>query len=663
MSLSKLANPPLEHPLNRDYGIGMKNRVQHEQHVSSMDQYKTNVSVKDIEPVLALTMEPHNPPMKLNVKPEEPKPKKIKTEAELEEQKHKEKLEEKKAEEEMKKYITVEVSDYDEEDEDNDKVSELLQFKFDLVLIPSEDGTTNYTYIQNHKDFTKLTKNCFELAMIYFTTKLKTSYKHDKHGNDDIWYLESECDEDKLNDIKLDYIYDCITCDNCYGCNTLLLKDSKNKLIRICALKECNTLCEIEYTKSDDEALNESITIMIQEYLKLVSLYSPIVISFDKQSRPEPKPKSAKDQKLYDTLNDIINGKTPSKPGHHGHHGHHYSSITHPLLNRGRGRGILHQSNNAYIPPARNSGNRTGGYNVKKYGNYYNTSSSLPVSSSYAQNIDAAKKHYNLETTNDNREYFTYTDTKKDKFQAYVRFLSNTVREQNKIMSHNRFNNNTRNPNNNYWGLSSSALLTKAKELDILDIAVMANVMILFDDDILLLNQLNNKRKYLLPFINHQPEISSLYFLFGIEIIIHNYKDKLMDKADEIMTTAYQQNYFTIEIFDKWFNSHNSFLNETKFEKDLRHSLKQWRKFVDDTGEIHSSGEEEADDESEEEQFNAELFPKSFDEPTSRLLDEPKPFSNNLCVPANPKNVIRQPFLFKPSTLSISNPEHESLLI
>ena len=61
------------------------------------------------------------------------------------------------------------------------------------------------------------------------------------------------------------FINDWLTCDQCYNFNSVLVKNNKNQLIRICNVSYCNSTCLIEYSKSDDKEEEIMITMVKNE--------------------------------------------------------------------------------------------------------------------------------------------------------------------------------------------------------------------------------------------------------------------------------------------------------------------------------------------------------------------------------------------------------------
>ena len=68
-----------------------------------------------------------------------------------------------------------------------------------------------------------------------------------------------------------------------------------------------------------------------------------------------------------------------------------------------------------------------------------------------------------------------------------------------------------------------------------------------------------------------------MYFLLGIEILIENLKNDLYEHTTKILSLAYQEAYFNINAFDKWFETDNEYISSKEFSKQIRTSLCQWR--------------------------------------------------------------------------------------
>lgn len=602
MSLSKFENPPIGHLLNRDYKIHSMDEIDIDTVTPILHTNSIPISSTPVKSDVILAIE-NKPSYSVypNISQTYPttsssayvKPHKTPEQIKKEEEDYKRK--QKDYDDEINKLITVDVKDEHRKEEINDQ--DFLEMEFEPLVIPAEDGSTEHTYIQNYQNFAKIINNDFEVVMIYMATFLKTSYKCIKDNDTIVWYFEKAVSAEDIDNQRLHFISDIIKCDDCYYLNSVIVKDIDNNLIRICNSPSCNSTCPIKYVESDNEAENIKIKCMISEIINKVSLYSPITIQYSRRPRDKPDEMSTEDKKFYDELESALTKKhvshstnsfTPYGPYGSTNYARHTSGFsmmhnfgthnsTNKWINNGKTNTVTHAPKNVYIPPKPNQTNK--GYQVGEYGAYFkDKKSNIQSGTSYAQNLAEAKPKFGLEPTTDGREYYTYTNSKKDQFQSYVRFITAKIREHQRLIEKNPYNNV--NTDESYWGLSTHVLLAKAVELDIMDIAVMANVMYLFDEYILKTNQLVTKRKYLVAFINNNPKVTSIHFLMGIECVINNFSEQLFTDVEEIMDKAYELKYFDINAYDEWYKTPNTFLVPEEFSQKLRQSLCNWRKTI-----------------------------------------------------------------------------------
>ena len=684
MQLSEISSPPDAHPLNRNFKVNGVDNIS----VKLNTDKKTEIETA--KPILAIDCKPANPQMPVVMS----KPKK--TEAELKEEAEQKKKEaeerSKKLQEEIAKTIIVEVDDtYDEKEVDD---SELLRFEFELTHIPSEDGNTMRTYLQNYNGFEALTDNKFELILHYMCARLKTSYGKTNFGDDSLWFLEGKFTSDDIELIKYNYINEILRCAKCNFFNSNILKNKKGELMRICCSQNCARTEIIEYIPSGNEDEDTSRQFMLSEMSSCVDTYVPINVVYQKLPHKEGEKLDDKVVKQMEYMQKVLDGKiTPnvnSFSGYRGytgysygghsnfnfnrfgihHHGPHYS-YTPPT---GIGRGARPANHVPKVPITvgglANTGTpTTGGYSVLNYSNR----PSVPTSHGYVQSINQVKKHFGLEPVDDGREFYVYMDSKKDKFHAYVKYLIKLLNKRKEYKKKHPFSSTDKFDDN--WELSPTSLLRKAKELDILELAVMANVMYLFDENIIEQNQLINKRKFLLPFINNNTESAGLSFLLGIEYIINMDEETLLSKSGQILTIAYQQKYFDLETYDKWYKETNTDFISEEFAKKIRFALTAWKKSVEDDDDDDSSvatdsSADEMDVDNQAVTFDANLFGNmSADE-----LKDIEGFVNDNVPPSysssqkeygtsKRRQVSVEPFTAQDKTFALDNTSHKSLTL
>lgn len=622
MAFSKIPAPPTDHPLGRNFKIQSDENVK----VSCLAENDTkaesashNVS-QNKSVVLALDNKPANPTFKTKTAEQEEKDK--------QERIRRTKEQERVRKEAIAKTIIDEVDDSFEHKDIDDL--ELLDMKFELTYIPSEDGTNIRTYIQNYKDFEALTNNDFKLVIIFMSQVLKTSYGSTQMGDDKSWYIDGEWTSEIIEDIKFKYIDEVLRCWKCHFFCSLISKNKNEELIRICYSENCNWSDIIGYSKSDSEDENTSKQLMMSEMLKCVDEHVPITIVYQKLPIQEPEKIDEKTVKQMEYMEKIIKGDV--KPNIHSFGRTHYGYgptqryanqyPTYGISNAfnkfnagktfhtGMGRGNRPHNHQPYVPTiSTNTGIGTpasGGYSVLSNPGFQ---SSVPVSNGYAQNISEAQKTFDMKPVNDGREFYVYMNTKQDRFQTYLRFLIKLLDKIKEYDAKNPFNN--KHNKDDHWELSPSRLLRKAKELDIMDSAVLANVMYLFDENILANKQLVNKRKYLLPFINNDSSATGLSFLTGIEYITENDQDALLPQIDEIMTVAFQLKYFDLDTYDKWYMKSNDAIISPAFATRIRSMLKNWRSGAsedDEHSDLSSGYGADTDEEHEHVVFDADLF-------------------------------------------------------
>lgn len=679
MSLSKIVPPPETHPFFRKYSINTLDELNIENTPTEIPQTfksQTFTTINSQTPLLAIDNKPPIPPKPSNSsivntnnvnntkKPE-------KTPEQIQKDKEEANRKQKEYEEELKKAIIIDVVDDYKNDDISDK--DILEKEFNVVVVPSETGDKMYTYIENYQEFASLINNDFEIVMIYIASFLKTSYKCIEEEDKKIWYFEDEFSHDDIDNQRLRYISDVVTCNDCHCFNSVIVKDNENNLIRICNSSKCNSTCPIGYTESDIDEENMLINLMIQEITNRVSLYSPITIEYTRLPRKKGKELTEQEKAFHRKLEEALNTKSPTSYSHNVYkpHNNAYNSVYNYSYGASHTYGKPKSNittydfrntvntNNVYVPATQNAGNRGGGYIPQAYGGYFKDKcNNTKVSSGHVQTISEAKQKFGLQNANDGREYFTYTNSKKENFQLYIRFLTAKIQEHHDLISKDPFNN--KETDATYWGLSTNVLLSKAKELNIMDVAVMANVMYLFDNDILETNQLVTKRKYLMAFINNNPEVTGLYFLMGIENIIHDNELALFSKADEIMQIGLEQKYFTLDAYDIWVKTENIYPLPDNFSKKLRNSLQNWRKILCDDS---SSDEEEFASDEEGETMKVELFSDT-DEVGDLLADDGPNYDDKILLNQSHTEYNSEtfPFKFNSKTFSLENNTGNELL-
>lgn len=507
--------------------------------------------------------------------------------------------------ERIAKHIKVDVVD---KIVDKEIDTEMIDYDFELSYFPSEDGKETITIIINFKKFEKLLHNGFELMMMYMAYLLKTDYYHNKiDETNESWAFGRECSSDEVDVAKCDFMQDVLFCYNCYGYNTYIVKNEKNEIIQICCDNKCLSTNKIEYTTTetgDEPPINKMI--------KVLSMKNELIITYDKLDREKSTvPISEEQKKLLEKLEKGMKGEidTGFRKNYYGHNSsfHNYgygsSNQSYNTTNYGHNVGCNsssiynHSSNNTkpinytggssnhsshiHIPVGSSS---KSGFNVSKYGTAFKrhggtTGVSTP---GVAQSIGTPRVTYGFKRVDDGRENLVYADNKKEKFRIYTQFLGDTIKKQKEYIKHNTFadKDSLDSSLEEHWDINIATLLPKAEELEIENEAILANIMMLFNQHILEHNQLISKRKFILPFV--QSDESKLYFLFGIEVLIEHYKDILIDHITKIMSLAYQENYFDIESLDKWFISKNEFIEEPSFGDSLRIKLTAWRLELDD---------------------------------------------------------------------------------
>lgn len=682
MQLSEISSPPDAHPLNRNFKVNGINNISIKPDKSKKTETKT------AQPLLAIDCKPANPVMSTHMsKPQ-------KTEAELkEEAKQKKKdmeIKNKKAEEEIAKTIIVDVDDnYDEKEIDD---SDLLRFEFELTQIPSEDGKTMRTYLQNYKAFEELTDNKFELILHYMCARLKTSYGKSTFGAETIWFLEREFQSDYVELVKYNYINEILRCDKCNFFSSNILKNEDGELMRICCSHNCSRTEIIEYIPSGDDDEDTSRQCMLAEMSGCVDTYIPINVTYEKLPHKKVDKLDDKAVKQMEYMQKVLDGKIKPNVSSFGGYQkpynnfnfnfnfnkfgiHHTPQYSYTPTN-GVGRGSRPIGHSPHVPitigGSAGTGNpSTGGYSVLNY----SRRPSVPTSHGYVQSISQVKKHFGLSTVDDGREFYVYMDSKKDKFHSYVKYLIKLLNKRKEYKRKHPFSATDKFDDN--WELSPTSLLRKAKELDILELAVMANVMYLFDENIIDQNQLINKRKFLLPFINNNTESAGLSFLLGIEYIINLDEEVLLSKADQILTIAYQQKYFDMETYNKWYKETNTEFIDEAFAKKIRFTLTGWKKSTedDDSGSsVTSSSEDEADMDIEHETvaFDADLFGNM----TADELKDMESLVDNTGPPSyvdsqkqkqystiKRRQISVEPFTAQDKTFALDNTSHKSLTL
>jgi hypothetical protein len=678
-SLSEIAFPPESHPLYRDYIISHNSEsITIPKNMLALE-YKSNTTTDGIPPL----------PLKPQLTEEE---KKIRNEEVA-----------RKLKEELALVIIDEsVNEMSQKDVDDLLV---IRTEFELIYIPNETDTGKRTFIQNYNVFEKLTNNSFVIPMIFMSVMLDTIYQKIDTTDGVMWAFERECTPDEVEQAKYQYIDDMLMCTDCNSFNSTIVKNSNNELVRICSSSNCNSVRIIEYTKSDDDVENASRQFMMSEILQNVPIYHPITVHMEKIEPTDSPTKPSEDKiKLCELMQSIMDGKIDPllQPQHYHYNGWnydmspnkmHYNSHFHKFpngtdLGNNSFRNTSYIPNNVHVPAGYGSISQATGYNVTRYGDHFNKPSVISpsnsgISSGYVQTLSQAKQDFGLQYEDDERKYFTYNNSKKDKFQAYLRFMIDKINEQSKTIAKESYGKTGASIENNL-GFAPVVLLKKAKELDCVDVAVMANVMYLFDENIIKSNQLINKRKYLLPFINSStvtPETIGVFFLIGIEYLIENNENELMTSADKIMKVALQQKYFDLEAFDKWMAIENNHITTQDFSIRLRRYLVSWRNETDDTTDIEQLFNEDNSEVSDNEVKDNEVDDNEIAEEIDIItMETSRKFNTDLFVD-NDKNKYQSTkthdlppsyneatssqhyaFVFNPKTVAIENTTTDRLI-
>jgi hypothetical protein len=682
-SLSDITSPPESHPLCRNFCI---DNTQKTKTIITTDNNSSLIANPPAHVSRTITDKPLALEYNSNTSTVYGKPA-LPPKPQLTEEEKKERNEE--AERKLKEELALVIIDktVDEINEKDIDDLQVIQKEFEIIHIPNEMGTGIRTFIHNYREFEELTNNSFILPMIFMSVMLETTYqKIDTVEEGVMWAFNRECTQDEVEQAKYQYIDDIVMCTDCNAFNSTIAKNSHDELIRICASSNCRSVRVIEYTKSDDDAENISRQFMMSEILENVVLYSPITVQMEKIDSLEPiKEPSEEKIKLCKHMQDIIDGKIDPplyepRSWNHGsvyNSGRYSSSWQGPIYGIGRGsrpaNHVVHVPSNVHVPTGFSTSTKATGYGVSRYGNHFSQPSVVAtnnsgISSGYVQSLSQAKKQFGLQEEDDDRKFFTYTNSKKDKFQAYLRFLIQKITDQSTILEKEPYGKSST-TTENFWGLAPVVLLNKARELDCIDVAVMANVMYLFDENIIKSNQLINKRKYLLPFINSAIAISEsigVFFLIGLEYLIENNENELMTSVEQIMTIGMQQKYFDMEAFDKWMAIENNYITTQDFSTRLRRNLVSWRGETDNAsneGQFSNAvSTDVSDDEVDDDgftngtplKFNTNLFADiNDDELQTELTNDSLPsYDESISVK---KDIIKDSFVFNPKTLVIEN--------
>ena len=544
------------HPLTGNYQIGYEDSTSL---VSSGIGHQTfSVSGFKAPP---LGLPPPVPVRTVFVKPS-------KTKAEIEADA---KLKEEELQQELKKHIIKQIEDDYKDRTVND--SKMFSTKLKLQDLPAEDGNM-VTYIINADEFDNVLQNDFKIMLVYMAFHMNThGFEHQLIDNKHIWSFNRQCSEKEVYEAHLSFIDDMIRCRVCY-CFVSQLTKRDNNLVQICS--ECSNSEIIEFDNSDNGGQNPSV--IIDEILKLVPDYGTVTIDIERLNKEDysgpARVETDESKTLMQKLEDVKNGKLNIPLGinsigfghwaspHINHQPYPYQYNPHTSHHN-----IPHHHNvgNSTFHHTHQPFNHTNGYPVTQYGNYFNKTDQNG-SAGHSQHIVADASKFGFQPANDKRHENTYTppsNNYKENFRKFAEYLNRELKEKYEPITIN--------------------LITKAQDLNLENEAILVIMMVMFNEKLIVENQLVTKRAKIMPFINLNPDESGKYFLLGLEALIELCQETLEPDTIKILNKAYTLKYFTIKSLINWFTTENDFVTSSDWVKKFRASVEQFKNTLIET--------------------------------------------------------------------------------
>lgn len=517
---------------------------------------------------------------KATLKKPEPKVEKTKEEKDKEYEEY-----ERKCKAKMEKYISDETEGkYTRKITDELAITEL---PFEVMNVPDENGNM-VTYWTNADLFQCLLYNDVDLFITYISQDLETSFQKQEIGNNEYgWYLNGLFTTDDLDNSRLNYLDDFVLCRECYGYRTFL-SYYKDKLMRFCCDPKCCHMDEVKYENPDDD----NVQIIVQELTSKIAPLINIDIELEPVSKDEDDeeetPLTAEEQKKMDYYEKVAKGEVSVNinpyrhtggyggygwMGHYGntHHNPHYGITYGPQYSTNRTASSYNLGSVGSVSGGITRGHNVGnsqGYTVTNYGGANNIS----TTSSMSQPI--SRSCFQFKPIDGDKKVFQYEGHIKENFRIYAEFVSDIIQKCKNSVLKPDFNPNSQTTSvADFWELNVNSLIKRAEDLNLSEQAITANMMLIFDENILSQNQLVTNRKYILPFIQKNNDVSGLNFLIGLECLIETYENKLMAQVGTIFNSAYQHEYYNANALQQWTNISNYFIEDGNFGERIRTKL------------------------------------------------------------------------------------------